>query len=185
MSRTNGTPQTTDAEPAPNERRALLRKMALGGAGAAAGAVMLGSTKASAAAPGYHPIDPQRVYDSRQPNYAEIGQLAPNTDRVISVSDGRSADGTVIAADVVPDNATAVLINLTAANMTGPNFLSVTAGDVNTTETSLLNWSANDIQIANSITVPVDEERQIRVYNGDQTGSADVIVDVFGYFTDS
>jgi hypothetical protein len=185
MSHTNTTPQTTDTEPAPNERRALLRKMALGGAGAAAGAVMLGSTKASAAAPGYHPIDPQRAYDSRQPNYAVTGQMAPDTDRVISVADGRSADGTVVAADVVPDNATAVLINLTAANMTAPNFLSVTAGDVTTTETSLLNWSANDIQIANSITVPVDDERQIRVYCGDQTGSTDVIVDVFGYFTET
>ncbi len=66
--------------------------------------------------------------------------------------------------------------------MTGPNFLSVTAGDVASTITSLLNWDAGVKQIANSITVPVDAERQIKVFNGNQTGSTDVIIDVFGYY---
>ncbi len=134
----------------------------------------------------FHAINPQRVYDSRQPNYPAPlrGVMAPNSNRVISVADGRSANGTVIPAAVnsVPIGATAVQINLTAANMTGPNFLSVTAGDVTSTETSLVNWGPGDIQIANSITVPVDAEREIRVYNGNQAGSTDVIVDVFGYY---
>jgi hypothetical protein len=71
---------------------------------------------------------------------------------------------------------------VTAANMTAPNFLSVTAGDKTSTNTSLLNWSPGDIQIANSITVPVDADRQINVFCGDQTGSTDVIIDVFGYY---
>ena len=80
----------------------------------------------------YHAIDPQRAYDSRQAGYPEAlqGVMAPNTDRVISVADGRSANGTVTLTDAVPAGATAVQINVTAANMTGPNFLSVTAGDV-------------------------------------------------------
>ncbi len=136
------------------------------------------------AAGSYHPIDPERVYDSRQPNYpADLqGQMAANTDRVISVADGRDSSGTVTNANAIPAGATAVQINLTAANMTGPNFLSVTAGDVTTTETSVLNWSNGDIQIANSITVPIDAEREIRIYNGNQAGSTDVIVDVFGYY---
>jgi hypothetical protein len=130
----------------------------------------------------YNPIDPQRAYDSRQPNYTEKGVMAPKTNRVISVADGHSANGTVTLADAVPAGATAVQINVTAANMTGPNFLSVTAGDVTSTETSLLNWSAGNVQIANSITVPVDATRQINVFCGDQTGSTDVIIDVFGYY---
>ena len=129
-------------------------------------------------------IDPQRVYDSRQTGYPEAlqGVMAPNTNRVISVADGRSADGTVTLTDAVPAGATAVQINVTAANMTGPNFLSVTAGDKTSTETSLLNWGPGDIQIANSITVPVDADRQVKVFCGDQTGSTDVIIDVFGYY---
>lgn len=132
----------------------------------------------------FHAINPQRVYDSRQPNYpaAIRGQMAPNTNRVISVADGRSDNGTVTAANAVPAGATAVQINVTVANMTAPNFLSVTAGNVTTTTTSLLNWSPGDIQIANSITVPVSSAREIRVYNGNQAGSTDVIIDVYGYY---
>jgi hypothetical protein len=131
----------------------------------------------------FHAIDPQRVYDSRQPGYTVKGVLAPNTNRVVKVADGRSEDGTTVTvADAVPAGATAVQLNLTAANMTGPNFLSVTAGDKTTTTTSLLNWGPGEIQIANSITVPVDADRQIRVYCGNQTGSTDFIVDIFGYY---
>lgn len=143
--------------------------------------VKLAGTPASGS---FHSISPQRVYDSRQPGYpaALQGQMAPNTNRVISVADGRSETGTVTLANAVPAGATAVHINLTVANMTGPNFLQVTAGDVTTVTASVLNWSANDIQIANAITVPVDAEREIRVYCGNQTGSTDVIIDVFGYY---
>jgi hypothetical protein len=131
----------------------------------------------------FHAIDPQRSYDSRQPAYAVRGQMAPNTSRVISVADGHDTNGgAVTTADVVPAGATAVQINVTAANMTAPNFLSVTAGDKASTNTSLLNWSPGDIQIANSITVPLDASRQIKVFNGNQTGSTDVIIDVFGYY---
>ena len=140
--------------------------------------VKLAGTPASGA---FHAIDPQRVYDSRQANYTVKGAMAPNSFRVISVADGRSANGTVTLANAVPAGATAVHINLTAASMTGPNFLSVTAGDKTATTTSLLNWSAGATQVANSITVPVDATRQIRVFCGDQTGSTDVVVDVFGY----
>ena len=140
--------------------------------------VKLAGTPASGA---FHAIDPQRVYDSRQANYTVKGAMAPNSFRVISVADGRSANGTVTMANAVPAGATAVHINLTAASMTGPNFLSVTAGDKTATTTSLLNWSAGATQVANSITVPVDATRQIKVFCGDQTGSTDVVVDVFGY----
>jgi len=138
---------------------------------------------ASPASGSFHAIDPQRAYDSRQPAYVVRGQLAPNTNRVISVADGHDTNGgAVTLADAVPVGATAVQINVTAANMTAPNFLSVTAGDKTSTNTSLLNWSPGDIQIANSITVPLDAEREIRVYCGNQTGSTDVIIDVFGYY---
>lgn len=131
----------------------------------------------------FHAIDPQRAYDSRQAAYTVKGPLAPNTNRVISVADGHDTNGgAVTLADAVPVGATAVQINVTAANMTAPNFLSVTAGDKTSTNTSLLNWSPGDIQIANAITVPLDASRQIKVFCGNQTGSTDVIIDVFGYY---
>jgi hypothetical protein len=132
----------------------------------------------------FHVINPQRVYDSRQPNYpaALRGAMTPNTNRVVSVADGRSANGTVTLPNAIPAGATAVQINLTADRTTGPNFLQVTAGNVTTTETSVLNWNGVNVQIANSITVPVSPNREIRIYNGNQTGSTEVIVDVFGYY---
>lgn len=130
----------------------------------------------------YHAIAPQRAYDSRQPNYTEKGKLEPSTSRVISIADGHSGNGTVSLKDAVPAGATAVQINLTAASMTAPNFLSVAAGDAVSTETSLVNWDAGVTQIANSITVPVTD-RKIKVFCGNRPGgSADVIVDVFGYY---
>jgi hypothetical protein len=142
--------------------------------------VKLAGTPASGS---FHAIDPERAYDSRQAAYTVTGQLAPNTNRVISVADGHDTNsGDVTATNVVPVGATAVQINVTAANMTAPNFLSVTAGDKTSTNTSLLNWSPGDVQIANSITVPLDASRQIKVFNGNQTGSTDVIIDVFGYY---
>ena len=147
-----------------------------------AGAVRFVKLAGTPTAGAYHAINPQRAYDSRQPNYTVKGQMAPKSSRVIGVADGHSANGTVTLADAVPVGATAVQINVTAANMTGPNFLSVTAGDVASTETSLLNWYDGDKQIANSIVVPVDAERKIKVFCGDQTGSTDVIIDVFGYY---
>jgi hypothetical protein len=142
--------------------------------------VKLAGTPASGS---FHAIDPQRAYDSRQAAYTVNGPMAPNTERVISVADGHDTNGgAVTTANVVPVGATAVQINVTAANMTAPNFLSVTAGDKTSTNTSLLNWSPGDIQIANSITVPLDADRQIKVFCGNQTGSTDVIIDIFGYY---
>jgi hypothetical protein len=130
----------------------------------------------------FHAISPQRAYDSRQAAYAVSGVMAPNTNRVISVADGHGENGAVTLANAVPAGATAVQINLTAANMTAPNFLQVAAGNVTTVTASVLNWGPGDIQIANAVTVPVDASRQIRVFCGNQTGSTHVIVDVFGYY---
>ena len=150
---------------------------------AAAGTVRFVKLAGTPTSGSFHAIDPQRAYDSRQAAYTVKGPLAPNTNRVISVADGHDTNGgAVTTANVVPAGATAVQINVTAANMTAPNFLSVTAGDKTSTNTSLLNWSPGDVQIANSITVPLDASRQIRVYCGNQTGSTDVIIDVFGYY---
>jgi hypothetical protein len=194
MTRTPSLPDTdAERQPAVHDRRALLGKLAVGGAGAAIGAGLLSTgvraaggrfqqVDPPAAGTVFFPISPERAYDSRQPNYTERGPLAPNTDRVISVANGHSADGTQTTADVVPEGATAVLINVTAAAMTAGNYLSVTAGDVTTTVTSVVNWPDDATQVANAISIPVDADRAIRVYCGDQAGSTDVIIDVFGYY---
>lgn len=141
--------------------------------------VKLAGTPASGS---FHAIAPQRAYDSRQAGYAVKGPLAPNTSRVVSVADGHSANGAVTLANAVPAGATAVEINLTASSPTSKNYLAVASGDATATTTSLLNWDIGVTQIANSITVQVNSTREIKVFCGDQAGSTDVIVDVFGYY---
>ena len=129
-------------------------------------------------------IAPQRAYDSRRtsPAYTPNGVLAPNQSRVVSVANGHNAAGAVTLANAVPAGATAVEINLTAADPTEQNYLAVAPGDAASTATSLLNWNLGVTQIANSITVKLDADRKIKVFCGDQAGSTHFIVDVFGYY---
>jgi len=141
--------------------------------------VQLAGTAGSGA---FHAIAPQRAYDSRIAAYTPNGPLAPNTSRVVSVANGHNAAGAVSLANAVPAGATAVEINLTAADPTDKNFLAVAPGDATATSTSLLNWNLGVTQIANSITVKLDASLQIKVFCGDQAGSTHFIVDVFGYY---
>ena len=131
--------------------------------------------------PTFVPITPARVYDSRQPAYGDPGVLQPKTSRVISVKDGRAENGTVNATGIVPVGATAVAYNLTVSGSTGPNFLSVGPGNVAAVVASAINFPGGDDR-ANGGVVKLDPMRQIRVFNGDQSGSTHVIVDVTGYY---
>jgi hypothetical protein len=135
----------------------------------------------SAAAGAFHAISPVRVYDSRAAAPAP-GVMAPNTNRVISVKDGRNAAGVVTAADVVPLGATAVTFNVTASGTTGGgNYLSVNPGDAASFTASTLNW-AGGYDIANASVVKLDASRQVKIFMGDQGGSSHVILDITGYY---
>jgi hypothetical protein len=130
----------------------------------------------------FHPIDPARVYDSRLAAYApNNGLLARNTNRVLSVKDGRDANGAVVAANVVPEGATAVAINVTIAGPTGPNFLSVVPGDAASFTASTINWPGG-FDCANGAIVKLDATRQLKAFCGDQSGSTHFIIDVTGYY---
>jgi hypothetical protein len=125
----------------------------------------------------FHPIAPARVYDSR---LSAAGVLAPNTNRVISVAAGIAAGGAT-ATDVVPPGATAIAFNLTAASPSGPNFLSVVPGDQAGFSTSTVNFPGG-FDCANGSVVGLDDNRQIRLFCGDQSGGTHAIVDVTGYY---
>jgi hypothetical protein len=128
------------------------------------------------------PLEPFRAYDSRQAGYApNNGRLAPNTSRVVSIKDARDGGGALVTADVVPSVATAVTYNLTVSGATGPNFLAVTPGDATSFTASALNFGGG-ADVANAATVRIAADRSIRVWAGDQSGSAHAIVDVTGYF---
>jgi hypothetical protein len=134
-----------------------------------------------ATAGAFHPIEPARVYDSRLAASTPSGPMAPNTNRVISVKDGRDATGAVVTPDVVPAGATAVTFNLTVAGPTGPNFVSAVPGDATGFTTSTINFPGG-FDAANGSVVKLDADRQVKLFCGDQSGSTHVILDITGYY---
>ncbi|WP_328953012.1 hypothetical protein [Kitasatospora purpeofusca] len=90
---------------------------------------------------------------------------------------------------VVPADATAVVVNVTATNTTADGYLTVRRdGDMpGAPTTSTLNFKAGET-LSNMITVAVDPRGadtspQINVYNN--AGTTDVVVDILGYYTPS
>lgn len=130
----------------------------------------------------FKPINPVRVFDSRNTGFPAPGAFAANSARVILVKDGRNqTTGAVTTLDAVPSGATAVAFNVTATATTGRSFLSVAAGDAASTDVSTLNWSGAGESIANASIVKLDASRQIKIFAG-PGGSFEAIVDISGYF---
>ncbi len=131
--------------------------------------------------PQFVAIDPIRAYDSRKTAYATNGVMAPNSSRVISVADAHDSEGVVTTPNVVPIGATAVAFNITATGANGGNFFSVNPGDAASFTASTVNFAAG-LDIANASVVKLDSSRQIKVFCGADVGSANVIVDIVGYY---
>ena len=124
----------------------------------------------------FTPITPMRVYDSaRDPG----GLLASKTDRVVSVT--TTQDGKT---PVIPAGAKAVAYNLTVVRPNGPGHLRVMPGDVKQTAASAINWTRAGEVIANGLTVKLDADRRIRVYNN-AGAPVRFLVDVVGYYSNS
>lgn len=125
-------------------------------------------------------IDPIRVYDSRVP-VPFFGRIAAGQSRTVDINDSRDRDtGDVVAAGVVPEDATAVVYNLTVAQTAGRGFLSVTPDTTTDPDTSTINWWADDLVLANSSMVRIGVASSLAVYCGG-TGSTHFLIDVVGY----
>jgi hypothetical protein len=138
----------------------------------------------TAADPGtvFHPLEnPIRAYDGRIGAIPQSGRMLPNSSKVISVKDGYDSAGAVSDANVVPTSATAVAYNITIAAPDNDNFMSVTPGDAASFTASAINYQAGS-NVANAGSVGIDDSRQIKVWNGDKTGSAFAIIDITGWY---
>jgi hypothetical protein len=120
----------------------------------------------------YNPISPSRAFGTLTVGGA-IGAGATQAVTVAGVG----------ATDEVPASASAVVLNVTAANATLPSFLTVYPAGGTLPVASNLNFGAQaPLQaIANRVTVGVGTDGQIEVYN--LTGTVDVDVDVDGYYS--
>jgi hypothetical protein len=121
-------------------------------------------------------VAPVRVYDTaKNPS----GPLAGNSSRLVSTAtalDGRTP--------VVPSGATAVAYNITVVRPQEAGHLRVMPGDVVTTEASTINWTMVGDVIANGLTVRVDAQQQVRVFNNTSKPVA-FLFDVVGYYSAS
>ncbi|MEZ7961973.1 MAG: SpoIID/LytB domain-containing protein [Ilumatobacter sp.] len=79
----------------------------------------------------------------------------------------------------VPDSATAVALNITAFQPSGPGFVTVWPCGSDRPETSNLNYGDGQV-IANNVLAPIDNDGTICLYS---LVTTDVIVDVSGWFT--
>ncbi len=122
----------------------------------------------------YNPLSPTRVMGTLQSGQA----VGPNSVASVTVAGSSATDG-------VPANATAVVVNVTAAHATAPSFLTVYPAGNTTPHASNLNFGAQmpGQAIANRVTVGVGTGGQIDVYN--HAGTVNVDVDVDGYYTGS
>ncbi|AUG79490.1 hypothetical protein CFP65_4768 [Kitasatospora sp. MMS16-BH015] len=78
----------------------------------------------------------------------------------------------------VPNDATGVLVNLTATNTTAAGFLAAYPAGTTRPNTSILNFTAGQT-VPNLAFVPVSADGSIEIYN--HSGTTDVLVDIQGY----
>ncbi|MFD7978554.1 FlgD immunoglobulin-like domain containing protein [Streptomyces sp. NPDC059071] len=117
----------------------------------------------------FRPLPPQRVMDTRDNWMAR--KLGPGESAVLEIAG---------IGGVPASGASAVVLNVTATNATAPStYIAVHPTLTNRPSNSNLNLGAGQT-VANQVVVPVVNGR-ITFYN--HAGSTDVIVDVFGYYT--
>ena len=121
------------------------------------------------------PVVPARITDTRagsgQPNAGSTLGPATTLDVQVTGVGGIPASGV-----------SAVVLNTTATNTTSAGFFTVFPKGASLPLASNLNWTAG-VTVPSRVMVPVGSGGKVSFYNG--LGSADLVVDVNGYFTDN
>src|SRR5438477_8003521 len=121
------------------------------------------------------PVTPARITDTRSGS----GQANAG----IHLGQGSTLAVQVTGAGGIPGaGVSAVVMNVTATNTSSAGFFTVYPTGVTRPLASNLNWAAG-VTVPNRVIVPVGSTGKVTFYNG--VGSADLIVDVNGYFTDA
>jgi hypothetical protein len=123
-----------------------------------------------AGGPGFHPLVPARILDTRSGNGSPVAPLGDGETRVLDVA-GRGG---------VPESgATAVVLNVTAVGASAASHLTVWSGDGSRPTASNLNFVAGQT-IANQVVVELDSDGEVSLFNND--GAVGVVADVVGWF---
>ncbi len=124
----------------------------------------------------YQPLAPYRLADTRNGTGTPKRKLAPHTSIALQVA---GADKGKLPSSGI----SAVALNVTVADATSSGVITAYPDGVSTPVASNLNFVAGKT-IANAVVTPVGSDGKIRIYLSG-TQSADVIVDVSGYYSAS
>ncbi len=116
-------------------------------------------------------ITPKRIVDSRDGIGTPTGPFTSGSTRAVTVTGGTTT---------VPENATAVVLNMTATNNSAGTHLSVWPTGSPKPDASSLNLPANTTR-PNLVTAVIGTGDQINIFNN--SGTTHVIADVVGYFS--
>ncbi len=118
----------------------------------------------------YSPTGPARVFDTR----ATATPIGP----------GETVDVSIVGVGGVPaTGVSSVVLNLTAAGSTAPSFLTMYPAGASRPNTSNLNTQpGSDAAVANVVVATPGAGGRVSIYN--ESGSAQLIVDVMGWFAD-
>ncbi|MFE9631841.1 hypothetical protein [Streptomyces sp. NPDC006463] len=119
----------------------------------------------------FTPYAPTRLLDTRSGIGAPKGKVpAYGTTRVKVEGNGS-----------IPDNVTAVVLNVTVTNTTSGGHITAYAKDADRPTSSNVNFSAGQT-VPNLVIVPVSQDGYVELYNAGWE-SVDLLADVTGYFT--
>lgn len=119
-------------------------------------------------------ITPLRVFDIRPEERKNYPGPKPSNDSTTTVDLTASASG-------LPEGATAALVNITTTQTTGGGFVqAAAAGELVPAESSVLNTSGPNQDVAGLSIVPLSAAGEIDLYT---LRSAHLIVDLIGWFT--
>jgi hypothetical protein len=153
---------------------AVLAALALAASVAVVVASSSGSAGAIASSGAYNPLTPTRIFDSRQ----GFGAIGPRKEVILTVA------GVSINGASVPNNASAIAVNVTVTQPSSSGYITVFPATSNVPPTaSNLNFSPGQT-VPNLVVVGLSSDGKIRLYNG-SGGTVHLVVDEFGYFTGS
>ena len=137
----------------------------------------------------YHALEPSRVLDTREraDDVRPFGRKATNSVFALPIlGKGGLPDPVDADGNGSDDNVLAVAVNITVVNPTRRGYLRAWGDGAPEGESSLVNFQAGEVVPNSAVLRPGrDGTLNIRVATPEGAGSADVVVDVFGWFSTS
>jgi hypothetical protein len=130
------------------------------------------------------PITPVRVFDSRCAGMG--GRMVTGAPRTINVKDAINPfTCTVATLNAIPQGARAISFNITVTGTINAGYVTVLPGTSTTLTASTINWISSGAMLANGGIISLGTgtaERQVTLVMVGPSASADVIVDITGYY---